>query len=85
MEQQKISPSPKTPHNFFFLVCSILNSPCLSHEITAGPFGLLYDVVRWICINMSKELQPLYLANMFSKVFSENLTRNITALKETKM
>ena len=84
MVTQKISPSPRFPYNFFRCVSFSTVMVCVT-KLQNGPFGLLHDVGWWICINMSKHLQPIYLANKVAEVFPETLTRNIMALEETKM
>jgi len=65
---------PKITHNFLWSFPSSAVPVC--HEITTGPFGLLYDLVWRIFINMSEELQSIHLANMLVEVFSETLIRN---------
>jgi hypothetical protein len=55
---------------------SIINSPCICHETTTDPFGALHDMVWRIFINISEELLPTYLANIFAEGFSETPIRS---------
>jgi hypothetical protein len=59
------------------LVCTIFNIPCISHEITAGSFGLLCDLVLGdFCQYVWRTTAHIFI-EYFRRCFLHSIEKNV--------